>query len=274
MNEVIKNSILGFVIGDCFGVPYEFRSAGSFKFEPRHGHGTYDQPPMTWSDDTALMLALIDSYKEDSGFEYLEFNIEKHKANLKELLKGKYYVNNILFDIGNGTRRAISSDFTLDTSDSLGNGGLLRCWLVGLLCGWSDMKVFISLTHSDNELYIQCCKMYVSLLDYVIKFGRSKAIEIWGVCYKDEFDNMLKSNASLLRFSGCIFQTVNIVISSYLEDKEIGDVIELGGDTDSNAALFGALKGAEGCNSILKYKSYIRDYSYLEELIDKFSNYN
>jgi len=51
----------GHLVGDAVGVPYEFRSAreiGSVEFGAK---GTHGEPPGTWSDDGALMLALLDS---------------------------------------------------------------------------------------------------------------------------------------------------------------------------------------------------------------------
>ncbi len=257
----LENAIWGFVIGDCLGVPYEFKQKGTFKYKPMYGFGTHNQPPMTWSDDTALMLSLLDA------FENGKFSIEKHKVNLQELIKGCYYVDNILFDIGVGTRVAIQKDFQADVSNSLGNGGLLRCWLVGILCK-EQLFELVALTHSNGGLYMQCCNFYITLLNDILQLGKEEAIKKWKIEHETAFDILINTNEKLSRTEGCIVETVRIVISSYIKGKTVKNVVELGGDTDSNAALFCALKGAEGDKSVLKYKNQIRNF----EQIDYYKN--
>jgi ADP-ribosylglycohydrolase len=265
MKEKIANSIWGFIIGDCFGVPYEFKEKGTFKYKPMQGFGTHNQPPMTWSDDTSLMLSLIDSYENGC------FNIEKHKDNLQLLLNGHYSIDNALFDIGIGTMRAIQKNFEIDTSNSLGNGGLLRCWIAGVISN-ENLGNLVSLTHSNGELYMLCCDFYVALLNDILQFGKEKGIKKWLLENETAFKILIKANERLSKTEGCIVETVYIVISSYLKGKTVKNVIELGGDTDSNAALFGALKGAEGDNEILKYKNNIRNSEQIDYYMKQFSN--
>jgi ADP-ribosylglycohydrolase len=256
----VENAIWGFVIGDCLGVPYEFRKKETFKYKERQGFGTHNQPPMTWSDDTALMLALIDS------FENGKFNIETHKENLRNFLKGHYSVDGVLFDVGAGTRKAIQQDFNVDISNSLGNGGLLRCWLVGT-SDKEQLSNFIALTHSNGELYMQCCNLYIALLNDVLELGKEGGLKKWRLENEAKFDTLIKDNERLSRTEGCIVETLRIVISSYLKGETIKYVIELGGDTDSNAALFGALKGAEKDKAVLKYKKHIRCFEQIERYL-------
>ena len=66
MTDRIRGAIYGHLIGDALGVPYEF--ARRVETVEWRGHGIHDQPPGTWSDDGALMLALLDSLL-DAGFD-------------------------------------------------------------------------------------------------------------------------------------------------------------------------------------------------------------
>ena len=66
--ERLAGGVWGQLVADAVGVPYEGRPAAAVG-EVRWGvSGTHHQPPGTWSDDGALMLALLDSLLE-SGFD-------------------------------------------------------------------------------------------------------------------------------------------------------------------------------------------------------------
>lgn len=59
-----ENGIIGLAIGDALGVPVEFKSREYLKTNPvtdMIGHGTYNLPKGTWSDDTSMTLATLDS---------------------------------------------------------------------------------------------------------------------------------------------------------------------------------------------------------------------
>src|SRR5579871_2412442 len=57
----LAGGVWGHLVGDAMGVPYEFLAPDQI-LEVRWGaRGTHNQPPGTWSDDGALMLALLDS---------------------------------------------------------------------------------------------------------------------------------------------------------------------------------------------------------------------
>ena len=58
------DGMIGIAIGDALGVPVEFVPRNELAKDPitsMRGYGTHHQPPGTWSDDTSLTLALLDS---------------------------------------------------------------------------------------------------------------------------------------------------------------------------------------------------------------------
>ena len=69
LRERIEGGLLGLLVGDALGVPYEFHApevlpaADRLEMEPpagfRRAHAAV--PPATWSDDGAQALALLDS---------------------------------------------------------------------------------------------------------------------------------------------------------------------------------------------------------------------
>ena len=65
MYEKIKANIFGLAIGDAFGVPFESLQRTEVKkriSSKMVGFGTHNQPPGTWSDDTALTLGLMNGH--------------------------------------------------------------------------------------------------------------------------------------------------------------------------------------------------------------------
>ena len=57
----IYDGIMGVVVGDALGVPYEFQARDRFQANGMSGYGTFNLPPETWSDDSSLTLATVES---------------------------------------------------------------------------------------------------------------------------------------------------------------------------------------------------------------------
>ena len=105
MINPILNGVMGLVVGDALGVPVEFKDRESLRQDPvtsMRGYGTYNQPPGTWSDDSSMTLALLDSLKD--GLDYKDI-MDKFVAWYD---KGKYTPHGKMFDIGIATRQALS----------------------------------------------------------------------------------------------------------------------------------------------------------------------
>ena len=61
MTDLVRAAVYGHLVGDAIGVPYEFTQPDPRRAVELRGFGSHHQPPGTWSDDGALMLALLDS---------------------------------------------------------------------------------------------------------------------------------------------------------------------------------------------------------------------
>lgn len=95
MNDKLKTAIYGFAVGDALGVPYEFTirdMSGTIKM---NGGGTWGMPKGTWSDDTTFTLATCEALKYAEGI-----SVKHIRENLEACAKGKYYLDNNVFDIG------------------------------------------------------------------------------------------------------------------------------------------------------------------------------
>jgi ADP-ribosylglycohydrolase len=242
--ERIRNSLWGFIYGDCIGVPYEFKAKGTFKFKLGEGGGFHDQPPWTWSDDTSLLLSTIDGYNPDS-----RNPVEVIKNNLQKVMDGYYSVNGLLFDIGTGTANAIRSQFTASTEKSLGNGGLSR--IAPLLLTDADYGPVYELTHNYSESK-----------DYIERYRQLFLLE------SQDFPEYIPPAERVSE--GSIWDAVETCEWALFNHKSLSDVIELGGDTDSNAALYGAILGYRGMEDFYKKRRKIRNWEFAEGIIEGF----
>ena len=64
MYKEVRAMIWGHAVGDALGVPVEFESRENLAQNPvaeMRGYGSYDVPAGSWSDDTSMTLALMES---------------------------------------------------------------------------------------------------------------------------------------------------------------------------------------------------------------------
>ena len=64
--DKLLGGVLGLAVGDALGVPVEFVQREVLKSSPvesMEGYGSHNQPVGTWSDDTSMVLATLDSMR-------------------------------------------------------------------------------------------------------------------------------------------------------------------------------------------------------------------
>jgi ADP-ribosyl-[dinitrogen reductase] hydrolase len=107
--ERLAGAVWGHLVGDAVGVPYEFKSADQITTVEFRGHGTHHQPAGTWSDDGALMLALLDSLLRERGSGDARFDtIDQASRFLAWVDAGVYTPDGDgKFDIGGATSAAL-----------------------------------------------------------------------------------------------------------------------------------------------------------------------
>ena len=97
--EIIKAAIFGGVVGDALGVPVEFSSRADRKADPvtdMREYGTHWQPKGTWSDDSSMALAALDSILLKGGIDYADM-MERFRDWRRN---GAYTPHGNVFDIG------------------------------------------------------------------------------------------------------------------------------------------------------------------------------
>jgi ADP-ribosylglycohydrolase len=135
------DGIMGVVVGDALGCPVQFMSRAEIARHPvtkMLGHGTYDMPVGTWTDDSSMALATLVSIRERG-----EIDLEDIMSRFGEwITEGKYTPFGKAFDIGNGTMKAVlrylkNNDIRTcggTTEYDNGNGSLMRIMPACLYC--------------------------------------------------------------------------------------------------------------------------------------------
>ena len=106
----VRGAVYGALVGDALGVPYEFHAPAALpprellEMEPpsgfRRAHGGV--PIGTWSDDGALLLALLDTLSTRAALSVDDFA----RRMLAWLQEGQYTPDGKVFDIGVQTSAA------------------------------------------------------------------------------------------------------------------------------------------------------------------------
>ena len=148
------NGVMGVIVGDALGCPVQFESREEVAAHPvmgMRGYGTFSLPAGSWTDDSSLTLALLESIR--SNKEIVLEDIMKNFVNWLE--EGYFTPYGYAYDIGGGTMMAIhryehSKDVQTcgGTSESNnGNGSLMRILPACIFC--SEQKRSGKLTDSD-----------------------------------------------------------------------------------------------------------------------------
>ena len=145
IKEIIKAGVFGVITGDALGVPVEFTSRAERKTDPvtdMREYGTHSQPKGTWSDDSSMALATMDSIILRGGIRYDDI-MEKFE---KWLLHGDYTPHGDTFDVGMTCAKAISRYHKgVDPREcggkgeyDNGNGSIMRIMPVSLYVGLNE----------------------------------------------------------------------------------------------------------------------------------------
>jgi ADP-ribosyl-[dinitrogen reductase] hydrolase len=182
-------AILGLLVGDALGVPYEFHAAKTLEgvaidmYPPvgfRRSH--ISVAPGTYSDDGAQALCLLDSLVRNGGFDLNDFA----DSLIFWWKNGTWAVDGHVFDIGTQTSRALQRNVggcpplesgPKDANDN-GNGSLMRCLPIALYFDNIGDILFYSAQQSipthGNITSQMCCGLY-NLWAFYIRRGLSAA---------------------------------------------------------------------------------------------------
>lgn len=135
------DGILGVVTGDALGCPVEFTPREELKaglVDDMEGYGTFNLPEGSWTDDSSLTLALLDSIRQMKGIDLTDIM----RRFALWLTEGEYTPFGKDFDVGSGTMASIIrylKDRDVKTCGGTtdhdnGNGSLMRIMPTCLYC--------------------------------------------------------------------------------------------------------------------------------------------
>ena len=301
----VKDSVLGFAIGDAMGVPVEFKKREELIEKPvttMLEGGVHKMPKGVWSDDTSLVLATMDSMIKSQGIDYKD--MADRFCMFME--KGEYTATGKVFDIGDTIRKALNR-YLYEIPDPLkcggkglydnGNGSLMRMLPIALYAHYNnltDKEVFSlvkntsSITHA-NDVSILGCFIYVLYVMFILngkdKFASYNMIKYYDyTIFFDEdtiefYNRLLKTNIAKIRIEdlkseGYIVYTLETVLWVVLNCESFAEsivgAINLGGDTDTIGALTGSITGILYKTDMIPENWTLENRKLLDNIISEF----
>ena len=168
----LRGGIYGHLVGDAVGVPYEGDEPNAIGAVEMRGGGRHRQPPGTWSDDGALMLALADSLAR------VGFHPADQGRRALAWVDAKAYTPDAdgAFDIGGATSRALvrlrAGTDAIDAGGTeerdCGNGSLMRILPLGVWDEAADNATLIERAHLASRVTHAHPRCQVSCALYVL----------------------------------------------------------------------------------------------------------
>jgi len=300
-SDRLRGGILGLLVGDALGVPYEFHPASripaphQIEYTPPDGfdRAHASVPPGTWSDDGATALCLLDSLLACNRLDIDD--LARRLVNWYEV--GYMAVDNKVFDVGIATGTALrnfrNGTPAIDSGPadvySNGNGSLMRVLPLAL---WhmgddeqlaADAQLQSRVTHGHLRSQV-CCALYCLWTRYTLREHASPwqaAVESLRRIYRThpqaeaelEF-HIRPDDLSPGKGSGYVVDCLRSARWAAAQggfEVAARAAISLGHDTDTTACVAGGLIGVrDGASAIpTRWIAGLRGREVIEPLISK-----
>lgn len=232
----LRDAIYGLAVGDALGVPYEFRPRGSFTCMGMVGHGTHDQPAGTWSDDTSMTLATCDSIRACG-----RVDVDDMRSRFRAWIDGSAYaIDGVVFDYGSTTARALAAEAGRAGERDNGNGSLMRIAPLAFTDATDDeVRAVSAITHAHRVSTEACVDMVRVMCALAAGASPAEAVP--------DVDVLLAASEKDLRSGGFVRDTYCAALWCLAVSGSYGEcvlrAVNLGDDTDTTAAVAGALAG-------------------------------
>ena len=260
---------MGLVVGDAVGTTNEFQPAGSFEpITDMVGGGVFGLEPGQWTDDTSMALCLADSLLAQGR--YVSFDVmERYDRWYKE---GYRSSTGTCFDIGNQVTHSLW-DFreqqrvptSAERTTSAGNGAIMRLAPV-VIAGFESRdprevvetaRLSARETHFSVEAEAATEVFAALLVGALLGWSPQQLMDVSWASTGAAFDEMAARVISPdpqvrasweAETSGYIVNGLRLAVHGLLDFPSFKDatvaIANMGGDSDTNAAIYGQLGGA------------------------------
>ncbi|MBD2680662.1 MULTISPECIES: ADP-ribosylglycohydrolase family protein [Nostoc] len=270
------SGLMGLCVGDALGVPVEFTSRAERIKSPvttMLGYGTWNQPPGTWSDDSSLSFCLAESLCRG-------YSLEAIANSFWRWYKEAYWTpRGDVFDIGQTTHTAlmrlkqgvVPHQAGGKVENSNGNGSLMRILPMAychrnltfseLIARVHDVS---GITHAHARSQM-ACGIYISIAVSLLEGADLQTAYLQGLqdiqpiysvreflLEKPHFGRVFSGEIAKLpveeiNSGGYVIDTLEsslwCLLNSSSYSEAVLKAVNLGGDTDTTAAVTGGLAG-------------------------------
>lgn len=264
-----RGALVGLAVGDALGTTNEFQPAGSFEpITDMVGGGVFDLEPGQWTDDTSMALCLADSLLAQGRYDSFDV-MERYDRWRKD---GYRSSTGTCFDIGNQVMRSLW-DFevnqrvprTAQRTTSAGNGAIMRLAPV-VIAGFEhrEIREIVATaglsareTHYSVEAEAATEVFAALLVGALLGWAPEHIINVGWASTGPSFDEVAARVISTdpaeraaweKNTSGYIVHGLRLAVHGLLDfgsfDEAVLAIANMGGDADTNAAIYGQLGGA------------------------------
>ena len=264
-----RGALVGLAVGDAVGTTNEFKVAGTFKpITDMVGGGPFLLKPGQWTDDTSMALCIADSLLAKGHYDSFDV-MERYQ---RWFSKGYRSSTDRCFDIG-GQVRAALFDFeheqrvpvTAKRSNRAGNGAIMRLAPI-VIAGFEhreirEIVVTAGLSARETHYSVEAeaaTEVFAALLvGALLGWAPEHIINVGWASTGPAFDEMAARVISTdpaerasweSETSGYIVHGLRLAVHGLLDFPSFKDatlaIANMGGDADTNAAIYGQLGGA------------------------------
>lgn len=276
-SDQVESALLGLAIGDALGVPVEFFDRKALEVNPVTGmqesYRGFMLEPGTWSDDTSMTIATMESLieKRRVDYEHIMDNFNSWRS------LADFTASDEVFDIDPTCKQAISRyarnhpalECGLAEEENTTNGSLMRIMPIAFVAHerqlapaerYQLIKKASSLTHAHPVCTVGCYLYSVFFshllegLSPVMAFQKMQCADLT-VCEDEglrEYNWLLGNDVSAAK-PDLIYSNTYVVhtleaacwclLTTHSFSEAVLQAVNLGEDTDTTAAVTGSLAG-------------------------------